>query len=128
MRALFVALSALALASPALAEGARQVLDCTVIADCDAAADCNRSGVSIRFTFEPVSTGSDGEGDYMISYQDQSFTMKNETGIGPYDWRDADGALQVLALTGDRSLSWTSLRTMPSPQGRVRFLQCEVTQ
>lgn len=124
MRALALLLVA---ATPAAAEGARQVFDCRATLECDGKGECQPSDGAVSFVLAPVSVAADGSGTFTLSADGIDAEAEAAGSLGPFLWSDAEGRPQALLVTGESSLLWHSLDP-GSGVSAVRFLSCEVTQ
>lgn len=118
-----------ALPGLALAEGRVSVLDCTMLSECDVSGVCTAALGGVSFRLTPQDVGADGAGRYLLDHAGQAHTTNDPTGLGPYQWTEADGTWVVLAYAGIDGRVPTMVWTRLSRQGdgaETRFLSCKV--
>jgi hypothetical protein len=109
------------------AEGAVRLLDCTVVQVCDGAGKCASAADVVRFRMEPVETGADGAGKYILQYGDVEAAMTASSDTGPYVWSVGEER-HALLVSSERDFLWHRLVVDPAPAAAVRFLRCEFRQ
>ena len=108
-----------------MAEGAVRVLNCQVVNTCDANGSCGAGLRNVSFRLDPVSVGSQGEGSYVISYDDVSADMFMQSFEGPIIWSEGRDDVQTLMVSGQTTLLWIHTQGSDPQSLAVEFLDCE---
>ncbi len=109
------------------AEGARTLFSCTGLQTCDATGACQPDNTATTFGLAPETTGTDGDGLYTLTHDNQPFEMKAMAMLGPFVWSEGPHDRQTLLITGERAALWHSL-DLATGTSQIRFLTCEVTR
>ncbi|MDF1856604.1 hypothetical protein [Pseudooceanicola sp.] len=110
--------------APLRAEGARLEMTCDIVSRCQALGPCAAATGALRFAVEPEALDRHGSGDYSIWVDDSpGRPARGLARTGPFNWTDAEGAHQSLALTGPQS----ALRIRQGDGGaEMDLMRCEV--
>lgn len=115
---------------PALAEGARMMLDCSVVTRCVADADCAPVSEDIYMEISPRETAEDGSGTYVVSWRHVTSIARGESRTGPFFWTQGEGRPHSLTLTSETTAVMIQQNFNIDPQGPVAtidILECKVT-
>ena len=109
----------------ALAEGAVQSLTCTTNSVCTSSGVCVDDGTEMTFILTPVTLEEDGVAISMISYGDQTFEVRQNGPLAPFEWSEGDTDRQTLLPSGPSDLVWHQFTFGDSVSARILFLTCE---
>lgn len=110
---------------PARAEGAVQSLACLSNTVCTASGACVPDGSDFTFTITPVALEDNGVAVSMISYGDQSFEVRQNGPLAPFEWSEGDTDRQTLLPSGPTDLVWHQFTFGEGVSARILFLTCE---
>ncbi|MFY0632801.1 MAG: hypothetical protein JXQ91_03250 [Vannielia sp.] len=127
-------LLATGLAQPAAlaAEGAQLSLACELHRSCNEAGACDAFGGTQQFTLAPVSTDTNGTGDWTVAQDGgEALPARGLAHTGPWVWQPGDGHLHTLSLTGEASAlrirQWLPTERYPVTYAEIDIMTCEVT-
>ncbi|WP_353472259.1 hypothetical protein PVT71_13255 [Salipiger sp. H15] len=118
-------------ALPALAEGARLTLECTLATACSEAGDCGAGQGPVAFVLAPVETDAEGAGSYEVSVDGGEPLPAQALGFaGPFLWQPSEGTRMALSLTSETTALWTrqivESGTDAPPSAEIDFLTCGI--